>query len=157
MSKHTSQAVCLRGWEKGPRNAEVLLVCEESKTNADKESWRWSLPGGKCCAITVAVSDCCEEKPEETVLREFQEETGYEGKVISSEWSEEVETPGTTLSHTRHVFRVEIMGGAPLQKKVFLQETPKWFLLSQLPRNLFPSHRKIVERVVLDLLLKKDN
>lgn len=153
MSKHTSLAVCLK-WEGEPQNAEVLLVCEESVTRIGKDSFRWSLPGGKCCAASVAISRCCPETSEETALREFQEETGYEGKIISYGWSDELETPGTDTHYKRHIFRVAIASGEPLQKKVFSHESPKWFSLRNLPRNIFFSHKKIIERIVIELIKK---
>lgn len=154
MSKHTSIAVCLKR-EGELKNAEVLLVCEESVTRIEKDSFRWSLPGGKCCAITVAAPHCCPETPEETALREFREETGYAGKIISYQWTDEFETQGTDILYKRHVFRVAIASGKPLQKKVFLRESPKWFPLRNLPRNLFLSHKKIIERIILELLKNK--
>lgn len=145
MAKHACSGICLRGGEGGLLGVEVLLVCEPNLSCSDKEGWRWQLPGGKCCESKVS-GNCCIETPEETVIRECSEETGY---IVAPKKLIFCRIFGT---HKQCVFFTEITGGEPLKKRVFNRETPQWFLLNRLPRSLFPSHRKIIRDFVFSWL-----
>lgn len=155
MPKHTSLALCFRDTRKSLRDLEILLVCEESKTNLYKQSWRWSLPGGKCCADKTKPADCCSETPEQTVIRECKEETGFDVAVRKLFLQEDRQNPETRTCYKRYIYVVTVAGGESLKKKVFGDETPRWVPLSKLPRNIFQSHRKIIEGFVLTLLAKR--
>lgn len=145
MAKHACSVICLRSGEKGLLGLEVLLVCEPNHSGSGKDGWRWQLPGGKCCE-SKAGENCCTETPEETVIRECLEETGY---VVAPKKLVFCRIFGT---HKQYVFFAEIKGGESLKKRVFNHETPQWFLLGRLPRNLFPSHRKIIRDFILSWL-----
>lgn len=148
MSKHSCSALLFRNLE-NLGATEVLLVCEPSR--GDKDSWRWALPGGKCCDNTLN-ENCCNETPEETVMRECKEETGFDVITKKAVFTQDKTNLETGANYKRYVFSAIIQGGKPLRKKVFAQETPKWFLLSKLPRNIFVSHEKFIRRFVVSLL-----
>ena len=152
MSKHWSAGLCFDNLD---NIKQVLLVCEPvNDPNDTTEEWRWSLPGGKCCDNKSLTLGCCQETPEYTLRRKFKEETGHKVALIKLLFSEEKPTSRSNTTFLRSVYLVKIMGGQPLGKRVFNHESPKWFFLSKLPRNLFPSHRKIIEDFVLSLLKK---
>ncbi len=151
MPKHSSLALCFRNIKKGLRSAGVLLVCEPSLSSKNKDSWRWSLPGGKCCDNKQPIN-CCMETSEETVVRECKEETGFRVKAEKLFLREDKRNPETQVQYKRYVYVVNIVDGNPLGKKVFGEESPRWVPLSQLPRNLFYSHQKILEGFVLCLI-----
>ena len=140
MSRQWSGGICLR---KAGNGIEVLLVCEPSESDL-KESYRWSLPGGKCCNNYGKMVNCCQETPEQTMVRESKEETGYDVIMVRLFGQEEKDM------HKRYVFVISIVGGQPLGKKIpGGKESPSWFPIRSLPRNMFPSHRRIIEQYIL--------
>lgn len=151
MSKHSCSALLFRNLEKGFGAAEVLLVCEPNLSSGEKEGWRWALAGGKCCD-NKAGGNCCAETPEETIARECEEETGYTVVPKKLVLTQDKTNPETGARYKRCVFFVTITGGEPLRKRVFAQETPKWFPLNKLPRNLFVSHERFIRGFLLFLL-----
>ena len=151
MSKHSCLALCFKDIEKGSVSAQVLLVLENTSAGDVKDGWRWSLPGGKCCHDKLKEVNCCPETADQTVVRECKEETGYDVAPGELLLSEDKANPETGAKFKRHVYWVEILGGKPLAKRVFSQETPKWFPITKLPRNLFFSHRQLIQRVLLSV------
>lgn len=152
MSKHWAAGICLDALDTG-KPVSILLVCEPIADRQDeKDAWRWSLPGGKCCDDKRNGQSCCVETPIETTKREFLGETGYEVEPVETLLREEKVNREDGRKHQRFVFLVRITGGEPLKKKAFNQESPKWFFLAKLPRNLFPSHLKIIREGVLSLV-----
>lgn len=147
MSKHSCSALLFKNVEKGLGAVEILLVCEPNLSSGDKDGWRWSLPGGKCC--DKSGGDCCDEMPEATITRECKEETGYDILPKKLVLVEDKTSPETGARYKRYAFFVTVIGGEPLRKRVFTQETSKWFPLNQLPRNLFVSHNKLIKDFVL--------
>lgn len=152
MPKHSSLALCFKDIDKNLADAEILLVCEPNLSWSDKDSWRWSLPGGKCCRNLQ--TPCCAETPNQTVIRECLEETGYRVTPVQIVFADNLRNSETDEKYKRYSFLVIIQDGQPLRKKVFSEETPKWFPLRQLPRNLFFSHRQIIEKFAIDLSLR---
>ncbi len=140
MSRQWSGGICLR---KNASGIEILLVCEPSESDL-KDSYRWSLPGGKCCDNYGKMVSCCTETPEQTIIRESKEETGYDIVTVRLFGQEEKDM------HKRYVFVINIVAGHPLGKKIpGDKESPAWFPIKSLPRNTFPSHRRIIEQYVL--------
>ena len=128
----------------------VLLVCEPSSTDKHKESYRWSLPGGKCCDGRIKegkMVNCCSETPEQTLVREFKEETGYDvvpGAVF------EKQDKG---NHLKFFFRMMGISGQMIKKPIpGGKKSPQWFPVNKLPRNLFISHRRMIEKYVLAIM-----
>lgn len=145
MSKHVCLALCFRNTEKGLLNTEILLVCEATQANDPKEGWQWSLPGGKCCKQKRKTVDCCQEKPEETVVREFKEETGHIAEIKQLFSSRELVNDEMKNKFMQHVYTVEIKCGQMLENKTPSgSNSPQWFKLSAVPRSLFVSHQKII-------------
>lgn len=152
MSKHWAAGICLDALDTG-KPVSILLVCEPTDERKDeKDAWRWSLPGEKCCDDKRSEQLCCEETPRETLKREFREETGFEVEPVEVLLQEEKVNRKDGREHQRFIFLVKIVGGEALKKKAFNQESPKWFFLAKLPRNLFPSHLRIIRESVLSLL-----
>jgi 8-oxo-dGTP pyrophosphatase MutT (NUDIX family) len=148
MSKHVSAGLCLRGdVHTDPGNAELLLVCEGGGRGSLKNHEAWQLPGGKCC-MTVKTHHCCEETPEETLMREFTEETGLTCSVGSILLTQaRPSSYGGRFDY--HVFKVEITGGAMLKRKVMRNfESPMWFKLSELPPWIYSSHQYVIKRLL---------
>lgn len=152
MSKHACLGLFFKGVDKGLTHTQILLVLENTSADDGKDAWRWSLPGEKCCHDKLKEGDCCPETADETVIRECKEETGYDILPKKLLLSEDRATPETGARFKRYVYLVEIAGGRPLGKRVFSQETPQWFPIAGLPRNLFFSHRKIIQQAVLSII-----
>jgi 8-oxo-dGTP pyrophosphatase MutT (NUDIX family) len=152
LAKHTTVGICIDG--NSLNSARILLVCEESK-DLNKASYRWSLPGGKCCSLKRGDTSeiCCSETAEQTIVREFKEETGYEINKPKLFFSKHENFPSGEFD--RHVFIVDIACGKPHGRKVFNHETPKWFSLRDMPRNLFSLHRNMIRDFVLRSLASK--
>ncbi len=146
MSKHAVLALCFKNLEKGIYDTEVLLVCEGNGNRYDaKDEWRWSLSGGKCCDNKWLEKDCCRENPATTVQREFKEETGFDSKLKNLVSFEELENQERGNKFVRYVYLVEITGGQMLENKTPSGgNSPQWFKLSAIPRNLFYSHQQII-------------
>lgn len=143
MAKHSAKGLCFRSSsDKGLLfGIEVLLVCEPNRSGSDKDSFRWELPGGKCCDDDLcgkSSEHMCAETPEETVVRECREETGYRVAPKRVVFRRRIGR------HERIFYLVEIAGGKQARKKVFGGESPRWFSVLHLPRNLFPSHQKVI-------------
>ncbi|MEK7627927.1 MAG: NUDIX domain-containing protein [Patescibacteria group bacterium] len=149
MSKHSSHALCLRNTERSLLRAEVLLVCEGTSGNDRKDGWHWGLPGGKCCSNKRTQGLCCAETPAETVIRECKEETGYDTVVEQFLRSEGQQNPETGARFNKVFFLVKVASGEPLRKKIFGTETPRWFPLSKLPRNMYRSHRDMLATYII--------
>lgn len=149
MSKHAVSTLIFRNENEGLERMEVLLVCENANRN-DKDAWRWQLPGGRCCE--GGEIGCCLETPEETVARECAEEAGYQIKareVISVQNGTDRRSGKQFL---RYFYRGEIVGGYALEKKVFGTISPRWFLVTKLPRNMFSSHMAAVRSCVMSMV-----
>ena len=91
----------------------------------------WVLPGG---GIEL------EETPEEAVLREITEETGYKAKIRRKIGKY---TPQNKLSELTHVFACFLVGGSPKLS----QETKdiRFFSLEGLPYPMAPPHIQWIE------------
>lgn len=76
-----------------------------------------------------------DETPEDAVLRELKEETGFETKIARKVGRY---TPQNKLSGLTHVFECEILSGKPITSS----ETAKvaYFSLDKLPRPMAPPH-----------------
>jgi 8-oxo-dGTP diphosphatase len=99
-----------------------------------REDFRvWGLPGGN---IEVG------ETPEEAVIRETFEETGYHIRI--TELVGEYHRP--QYRDLRYVYQGQVVGGFPLERG---PETlaVSWFPLDGLPKTLAPSVREIVRDV----------
>ena len=145
---HWSGGVALR--KMGGNGIAVLLVCEPSETSEQKEGYRWSLPGGKCCDGSInggRMVNCCLEAPEQTLIREFKEETGYDivpGAIFEKQ---------DKVDHLKFFFGLKGLSGHQIQKLIPGGNiSPKWFPINRLPRNLFVSHRRVIEKYVLALM-----
>jgi len=146
---HWSGGIALR--RLGSDGFAVLLVCEPSETDEHKEGYHWSLPGGKCCDRSIKegkIVDCCSETPEQTLVREFKEETGYDvvpGAVFEKQ---------DKINHLKFFFRMRSISGQILQKSIPGGKTsPQWFPINKLPRNLFISHRQMIGKYILALMV----
>ena len=143
MSKQTSRGLCLR---KNGNNIEILLVCEPSDREL-KDSYRWALPGGKCCSDITTRADCCNETPEQTIIREAKEETGYNIAIVRMLSHDE------KYEYSRYAFLIEITDGTKANNKVpGGKESLTWFSIKNLPRNMFTGHRRIVEQYMIQRL-----
>lgn len=151
MSKHSCLALCFKNLDAGLPQTEILLVLQPTVDGDEKEEWHWSLPGGKCCHDKLKEGDCCPETAEETIIRECREETGYL-MAIKRLISVKYRLTKTEVKFKRYFFLVGVVGGQPLEKQVFHQKTPRWFLLNRMPTSVFPSHRKIMKRVVQEMV-----
>lgn len=140
---HWSGGVVLR---RNGKTVEILLVCEPSSLSELKEGYRWSLPGGKCCNRGLEerkMVNCCAETPEQTLIREFKEETGYDIAPVRLFGKESRDI------HDRYVFVARIVGGEPLHKTVpGDKESPAWFPLNKIPRNTLNSHQRIIRTYI---------
>jgi len=122
-------------------------VLQPTVDGDEKEEWRWSLPGGKCCHDKLKEGDCCPETAKETTIRVCREETGYLVE-IQNLISVQNRSTKTGKEYKRYLFLTEVIGGQPLGEKVFNRETPRWFPLNHMPRNLFLSHREIIQAYI---------
>lgn len=145
---HWSGGVALR--KLGSNGLAVLLVCEPSETDEHKESYHWSLPGGKCCSGSIErgkMVNCCLETPEQTLVREFKEETGYD--VIPGAIFEQQDK----VHHKKFFFGLKKISGQQIKKPVpGGKESPTWFPINKMPRNLYPSHRHAIQKYVMALM-----
>lgn len=152
MAKHSAKGLCFRGFGHGIFGIEILLVCEPNRSGSDKDSFRWELPGGKCCDDDLCgkvPERTCAETPEETVVRECREETGYcvaPKKVVSRL---------RFGKHERIFYLAEITGGRQLRNKAYNSESPQWFLWYKTPRNFFPSHKRIMTQFLASFVMGK--
>lgn len=148
MSKHAALAICLKDRNRIPREQSLLMVCDDVTNKYDeKNTWRWQLPGGKCCDDKLKMVDCCSEKPEDTVIREFKEETGFDARIEKFLFDDERVNPESREKFRRYVYLVRITGGEALQNIVpGGQTSPKRFKLGAMPRNSFKSHQEVILR-----------
>jgi len=110
-----------------PDQTEVLLFL--------REDFRlWGLPGG-------SLED--DESPEQAAVRETREETGYDAQVIR--FCGTYHRP--QMNDIRHVFQGRISGGQAIDSG---PETVavRWFLVSDLPRNIVPFLKEILRDVL---------
>jgi thiamine-phosphate pyrophosphorylase len=111
---------------------QVLLV----KRKVDPKAGEWCLPGG---FLEL------DESPEEGCLRELQEETGLEGKILSQAGN----ISGSSPLYKAIIimgYNIDIVGGT-LQAGDDCEEA-RYFSLEEMPLITFRSHRLILERAL---------
>jgi 8-oxo-dGTP diphosphatase len=127
------------------RDNHVLLT-RIARTEVLGETGLWMLPGG---GIEHG------EHPEEAVIRELAEETGYTVTVDrllhAGSDHRQLDFPDTSVDwHNVYLtYAVTITGGQPSDEADGTMTTPTWFPLDGLPEML-PASRAILNRVLTD-------
>ncbi len=121
------------------REGKILLIRREMEPEAGK----WALPGGYLD---------WDETLEEGVLRELNEETGLEGKVMGliGVYSK-LDRSKDGRQNVGHAFEVEADGEAITGDEVV---EVKWFGFSELPELIAFDHQEIIEDYLKTVLVK---
>lgn len=114
------------------REGKVLLVKRARAPYKDT----WMMPAG-----FVSFG----EHPEETVVREFKEETGYEAKVIKLVDIIQVEDDPRSMGHFAFFYEIFVTGEMGIIDKEENSDI-NWFELSALPKIGWHTHIKILEK-----------